>query len=160
MRFQRELAYPAAPADVFAMVSDPAYRKKVGAAQDVVSLDVACTPEGAGVRVVVDQVQKTEGLPAVARKIAGDTTRAILREQWSDPTAGTYQVETPGKPSAIAGTVGIRSDGDGARYVLDLDVAVKVPLVAGKLEKIVAEQFAHRLDVEHAVGLAWLRGER
>lgn len=46
MKFRRELAYEAAPpAEVFAMLADPAFREKVAAAQDVVSIDVT-SPAG------------------------------------------------------------------------------------------------------------------
>ncbi|MCG8152003.1 DUF2505 family protein, partial [Pimelobacter simplex] len=79
MRYSRELAYDAAPDEVFAMLADPAFREKVAAAQQVVSVTVTATPAGTGVSLVVDQVQNTAGLPAIAKKIAGDTTQAVVR---------------------------------------------------------------------------------
>ncbi len=40
MKFRRELSYDADPAAVFAMLSDPAFREKVAATQQVISVDV------------------------------------------------------------------------------------------------------------------------
>lgn len=160
MKFRRELAYEATPDQVFTMIADPVFREKVAAAQGVVSVDVACTPKGDGLSVVVDQEQNTSGLPAIAKKIVGETTRAIVTEEWVDRTSGSYDITAPGKPTKTSGSVSIAPHGSGASYVLELEVTVKVPLIAGKLEKVMAEQIDDGLDKEHAVAVAWLEGER
>lgn len=160
MRFRRELAYEAGPDEVFAMLADPAFREKVAAEQGVVSIDVRITPTGAGFTMVSDQVQDTAGLPAIAKKIAGDTTRAVVREEWSDATSGTIEITAPGKPTKAVGTVRLVGAGTGATYVQELDVNVKVPLIGGKLETLMADNIDAGLSVEHSVGTAWLRGER
>jgi hypothetical protein len=160
MRYSRELAYDAAPEEVFAMLADPAFREKVGAAQDVVSIDVTITPNGAGFHLVSDQVQNTAGLPAIAKKIAGDTTQAVVREEWADPSSGTIEITAPGKPTKAVGTIRLTATGTGTTYAQDLDVTVKVPLVSGKLEKLMTDNIDAGLTVEHSVGVAWLKGDR
>lgn len=160
MRFRRELAYDASPDEVFAMLSDPAFREKVGAAQEVVSIEVTITPTGGGFTLVSDQMQNTAGLPAIAKKIAGDSTQAIVREEWSGPDSGSIEITAPGKPTKAVGTVALTASGAGTSYVQELDVTVKVPLIGGKLEKVMADNIDQGLSVEHTVGKAWLRGER
>jgi hypothetical protein len=163
MKFQHTATYDAPAAEVFAMLTDPAWREKVGAAQNVVSSTVTVTPEGpdgAGCRVVIDQVQNTAGLPAIAKKIAGDTTRALVTEVWASPTTGTIEILAPGKPTKATGTVSLVSDGSSTRHVTDLEVTVKVPLVGGKLEKLMADNIGQGLEIEQTVGAAWLEGDR
>jgi hypothetical protein len=160
MRFQHTSTYDAPAADVFAMLTDPAWREAVGAAQDVVSSTVTATPEGTGCRIVIDQEQNTAGLPAIAKKIAGATTRAVVTEVWASPTAGTIEILAPGKPTKAIGTVTLQSDGTTTRHVTDLDVIVKVPLLGGKLEQVMADSIGRGLVIEQTVGAAWLRGER
>ncbi|WP_215815562.1 DUF2505 domain-containing protein [Pimelobacter sp. 30-1] len=160
MRYSRELAYDAAPDEVFAMLADPAFREKVAAAQQVVSVAVTATPAGTGVHLVIDQVQNTAGLPAIAKKIAGDTTQAVVREEWSGPASGTIEITAPGKPTRAAGTVTLVADGASTKHVVDLEVTVKVPLVGGKLEKLMTDNIDAGLSVEHSVGVAWLKGDR
>ncbi|WP_161605410.1 DUF2505 domain-containing protein [Pimelobacter simplex] len=160
MRYSRELAYAAAPDEVFAMLADPAFREKVAAAQQVVSVTVTATPAGTGVSLVVDQVQNTAGLPAIAKKIAGDTTQAVVREEWSDPRSGTIEITAPGKPTRAAGTVTLVADGGATKLVVDLEVTVKVPLVGGRLEKLMTDNIDAGLSVEHSVGVSWLKGDR
>ncbi len=160
MQLSRVLPYDAPPQEVFAMLADPAFRERVAAAQEVVSVAVTLTPAGDGIVLVIDQVQDTAGLPAIAKKIAGDTTRAVVREEWSGPDGGTVEITAPGKPTRASGTVRLEADGAGTRHVLDLDVTVKVPLVGGKLEKLMSDNIDAGLTVEHSVGTAWLKGER
>lgn len=160
MLFRHELPYHASPAEVFEMLADPAFRRKVSEAMDVVSADVSLDRDGDGFRLTHDQVQRTDGLPSFAKKFAGDTTRAIQVEEWPDATGGTLRIDAPGKPSSIAGTIRLESAGTGTTEVVELEIKVRVPLIGGKLEGLLEEQVRHGMDVEHGVGTAWLKGER
>lgn len=159
MKFRHELTYDSPPDDVFAMLSDPAFREKVATAQGVVSADVTLTPTGEGFDLVNDQVQNTSGLPAIARKIVGDTTRAVLTEQWPDSRGGALEIATPGKPMSAKGTIALLEAAGGTSELVELEVTVKVPLIGGKLEALMADTIRNELEVEQTVGAAWLAGE-
>lgn len=160
MLFRNELSYDASPDQVFAMLADPEFREAVCAAQDVISAEVDVTSTGNGVSLTIDQQQRTGDLPSFARAFAGDATRAIQREEWADSTGATVRIEAPGKPSEISGTITLRPEGSRTVEIVELDVKIKVPLVGGKLEKLLAERIRDGMDVEHGVGIAWLKGER
>jgi carbon monoxide dehydrogenase subunit G len=158
MKFRHELSYDAPPDVVFEMLADPEFRKRACDAQDVISADVSLERSGGGFSLVVDQLQKTDDLPSFARTFAGDSTQAIQREEWSDPSRGTLRIEAPGKPTSAQGTITLEPDGSGTREVVELEIKVKVPLIGGKLEKLMAEKVASGMDVEHEVGVAYLKG--
>lgn len=160
MHFRHELAYDASPDEVFEMLADPAFREKVSEELDVVSHDVTIEPQGEGFTLVNDQVQRTGGLPAIARKITGDTTRAVQCEEWPDRSGGTITIDSPGKPSDVRGTIALEPSGSGTREVVELELTVKVPMIGGKLEALLAEQIHAAIDAEQQVGKAWLAGER
>ena len=160
MKFRHELTYDASPADVFEMLADPEFREAACAAQDVISADVEIVREGHGFTMTIDQVQRTDDLPGFARTFAGDSTRAIQREVWTDPLGATVVIEAPGKPSDVRGTITLQQDGDGTREIVEMDLKIKVPLVGGKLEKLLAERITAGIEAEHGVGVAWLAGER
>jgi uncharacterized protein YndB with AHSA1/START domain len=160
MEFRTELTYDASPDEVFAMLSDPAFREQVAEAQQVVSVDVRLTPADDGFTLVSDQVQNTEDLPAIAKKFAGDTTQAVITEQWTTRTQGTISIAAPGKPTSAKGTVRLDPDGDGTVEIVELDVKVKVPLVGGKLEKLMADNIEAGYRTEHTVGRAWLKDNK
>lgn len=160
VRFRHELVYDAEPAQVYAMLADPDFRRAACAAQDVVSAEVTATPTASGFDLLVDQVQRTTGLPSFATKIAGETTRALQREHWESPESGTLEIEAPGKPATVSGTIRLAAEGAGTRETVELDITVKVPLIGGKLEKLLADSIVAGMDAEHSVGTAWLKGER
>ncbi|HEX8779683.1 MAG TPA: DUF2505 domain-containing protein [Nocardioides sp.] len=160
MDFRHELTYDAPPPEVFAMLADPAFREAVSEAQGVVSHDVEVTRQGSGFTLVNDQVQRTEGLPSFAKKFAGSTTRAVQREEWADESGGSLVIEAPGKPSDIRGSISLEPAGPGTTEVVALAVTVKVPLVGGKLEGLLADQIRSGMDIEHEVGRRWLAGDR
>lgn len=160
MKFRHDLTYDAPPADVFAMLADPAFREAACAAQDVISAEVQLERTGNGFTLTIDQEQRTDDLPGFARTFAGDSTRAIQREEWEDSTGGTLRIEAPGKPSDVRGTITLRAEGSGTREVVELELKIKVPLIGGKLEKLLAERITAGMDAEHGVGVAWLAGER
>ena len=154
------MRYDAPPTEVFAMLADPAFREAACAAQDVISAEVTVEPHGNGFSLTVDQQQRTDDLPSFARTFAGDSTRAIQREEWADTSGGTLEIEAPGKPSQVTGTIALEADGDGTREVVELDLKIKVPLIGGKLEKLLAEKITAGMEAEHAVGVDYLKGQR
>ena len=159
MRFSHELHYDAPPEDVYAMLADPSFRERVSLAREVVSFEVTLTPTDTGFTLVNDQVQPTAGLPAFAKKFAGDTTKAIQREEWNDHASGYLTIETPGKPASMTGTITLSPSGSGTVERVDLAIKVKVPLIGGRLESLLADEVREGMDIEQQVGTAWLRGE-
>jgi uncharacterized protein YndB with AHSA1/START domain len=158
MDFRHELSYDASPAEVFEMLADPGFRKRVGEALDVASADITLERDGDGFALTNDQVQQTGGLPSFAKKFAGETTRVIQTEEWSSPTGGTLRIEAPGKPTSMAGTIELVPDGSGTVEVVELEIRAKVPLVGGRLERLMADQVRSGMDTERGVGEAWLEG--
>jgi hypothetical protein len=62
-------------------------------------------------------------------------------------------------PTCHVGPGGRASGGVGhdvRHEVVELEIEVEVPLIGGRLEKLMAEKVAAGMDVEHAVGVAWL----
>lgn len=157
MKFRHELTYDASPVEVFAMLADPAFREAGCAAADVVSADVTVERVGDGFSLTVERVDRTDGLPAFARTFAGDTTRSIQREEWADASGGTLVIEAPGKPSEVQGTITLVPDGAATREIIELDLKIKVPLIGGKLEKLLAEQVTAGIEAEQQAGIAYLK---
>ena len=160
MKFRHEVTYDAPPAAVFEMLADPAFREAACAAQDVISADVSIEREGNGFSLTIDQEQRTDDLPAFARTFAGSSTQAIQREEWADSTGGTLRIDAPGKPSEVKGTITLQPEGSGTVEIVELDLRIKVPVIGGKLEKLLAEKVRAGMEAEHGVGVAYLKGNR
>ena len=152
--------FAAPAAQVLQMLTDRAFREQVCERQQALSAEVVVTGAGHGAEVVVRQTQSMAGAPAIATKLTGDTVTLEQRELWRSATAADLSITLPGKPVELRGgriTLTDRPDG-GCEQVLDGDLRVKVPLVGGKLESMLAEVLRADLRRQPEVGDAWLAG--
>ena len=160
MKFRHELSYDAPPDQVYAMLADPEFRRQAvrGDGGDLRRRPARSDPDGGeGFTLVIDQLQNTKDLPGFARTFAGESTQAIQREVWLARRPGNLSIESPGKPASASGTIRLEPTASGTTEVVELEIKVKVPLIGGKLEKLMAEKVAAGMDVEHTVGVAWLK---
>ena len=160
MRIRHQLKYDASPDEVFAMLADPAFRERVLTAMDTVSHDVAVTPAGDTTTVRIDMVQRVRGIPGFATKVVGDQTRVVQSERWADRRSAELELEIPGKPGHVRGTITLTGDGAGTEETFEGEVTVSIPLVGAKLEGVVEKLFVSGMDTEQRVGTAWLAGVR
>ncbi|MDP3969712.1 MAG: DUF2505 domain-containing protein [Nocardioides sp.] len=156
MKFRQEMQYDAPPAAVRAMVADPAFREEVCEEQGTLRHDVTITPDGEQLTVRIELVQPTTGVPAVAKKFVGNETEVVQEESWHDATSADLKVTIPGKPGSLVGGIRLEEDGDGTRQVIEGDLKVSVPLVAGKLEKVIADLLSSAIRAEERAGKRWL----
>ncbi len=156
MKFSHDMSYDAPPETVAAMLADRTFREQVCEAMSSLRWDVSVDGEGSGMKVVVDQTQKAVGIPSFAQKFVGDTIQIVQREDWSSTTAATLVIEIPGKPGHLDGTVRLAPDGAGTVETVAGELRVKVPVIGGKLEEMVAGLLRSALRTEQKVGRAWL----
>lgn len=146
-----EMTYDAPIDTVQQMLFDPAFREAVCDAQHAVSRQVISTPPA----VRVEYTQKVQGLPSFAAKFVGETIQVIQNENWAGHDA-QVTVEIPGKPGSISGTFKLVESGGRTIQRVALDVTVRMPLVGGKLESLIADLFLTALKREERTGREWL----
>ena len=160
MKFSHRLTYDAAPADVLAMLADPAFREKVCVAMRATRRDVSIDGAPESMKVVVDQTQPAKGIPSFAKKFVGDEIQIVQHEQWKGGSGATLRVEIPGKPGALDGSIALSQNGSGTVEAVEGDIKVKIPMIGGKLEALIGDLLASALRTEERVGKAWLAGDR
>jgi hypothetical protein len=160
MRIRHELRYDAPPAEVYAMLTDPAFRARVGETMDVASQDISVNQTASGVDVRIDMEQRTKGLPGFARKIVGDRTRVIQSESWQAEQGADLEVAIPGKPGHIRGRTTLYADGAGTVEAFEGEAKISIPFVGGRLEGLIEKLFIAGMDNEQRVGAQWLAGDR
>ncbi len=157
-RVTQELTYDATLTDVGEMLMEPAFREQVCDAQGAVRKTVSVGADGAGMKVVVDMVQPTDGIPGFAKKFVGDEINLVQTERWSDIENGRIEVLIPGRPGQMNGTVTLREEGGTTTETVDMEVRVSIPLVGGKIESLIADLLRKALRAENAVGRQYLAG--
>lgn len=155
-RVVQELRYDAPAAEVHRMLTTASFREAVCTRLGVVSADVTVHDSAGATEVVIDQVQRAQGIPAAAAKLVGDTVHVVQRERWTSPTRADIEVTIPGRPGSMSGTVRLEERGAVTTEVVEMDVTVRVPLVGGRLEAFVAGLLQEALEVENAAGRDYL----
>lgn len=140
------------------MLLTPAFWDKVAVATDAFASKTTVNDADGTVETVTDEEQRVVGVPGFAKKFVGESTRAIKTLRWSGDQAA-FSVDTPGKPTSLSGTASLSSSGSITTLRYDLDVKASVPLVGGKLEKLVTELTIEGFGKEQATGVAWLAGD-
>jgi uncharacterized protein YndB with AHSA1/START domain len=156
MRFRHELTYDAPPDQVFAMLADPAFRDEVCTAQGGTPSEITLDGAGAGMTVVVDQVQPAEGIPGFAKKFIGDEINVVQREEWTTEERADLHVTIPGKPGAVAGSITLAASGATTTETVDVEIKVNIPLVGGKIESLIADMLRKALRAEGEAGRDYL----
>ncbi|BBH18510.1 hypothetical protein Back2_27970 [Nocardioides baekrokdamisoli] len=153
MKFQHTNTYAAPIERVRAMLNDPAFREQVATRVGALS----CSAAFGNGKLVVREEQPVQGVPAFAKKFAGGATTVIHTEIWDEAgTSATITLETPGKPITQAGSVALTEAAGVTTHSYTLEVSASVPLIGGKLEKLVADLTTAGLVTEGQVGAEWL----
>ena len=154
--FKYEMVYEAPIDAVAAMLSDTAFREEVCVAQRATSHQVTIDGDVSSKRVRIEMVQPTEGVPAFAAKIVGSTTEIVQVETWTSPTQGDVSVTIPGKPGEMIGTATLVEKDGVTTETVQMQIKVKIPLVGGKVEGVLAKVLGSALKAEAAVGREYL----
>jgi hypothetical protein len=156
MRFEHRSGYAASADEVRAMLMDPEFRERVCAAQHALEHSVDITGSGDRTTVEVSRTQSMQGAPAIAVKLTGDRVTIVQRETWTGPRDADFAMEIPGKPGHLRGALSLRDTPEGCEELVVGEVKVQIPLVAGKLEKLIGDILERALVREGRVGTEWL----
>jgi len=151
-----DLTYDAPLAAVTAMLADPAFRERVCDAQHATSRTVTVT--GIPGRVDIEMVQPTEGVPGFAQKFVGSEVKVGQHETWTSPSAASLDIDAGVSVARITGSLSLVETGGRTVQTVRLEIQVKIPLVGGKLESLVADLMTKAFAKEEAVGREYLAG--
>jgi hypothetical protein len=151
-KLAKQLTYDAPAEAVAAMLDDVAFREAVLERQKVLrgSVDID------GDVVTIEQVRSGGDLPSFARSFVGDEITIVQKETWTSPTSCDLALSIPGKPGEAAGTMVLAESGGTTTESINLELSVRIPLVGGKIEGLIAGLVKQALDIEHEVGVEWL----
>ena len=111
--------------------------------------------------VVTVQDLGQDALPALLTKVYRRGLTIRTTETWviaeKDVIRGELVVEVTGAPGSGGGTATIVPDGDGSHMTFSGVVAVPVPLVGGKVESHVAQEFTLHIPDIQAFTSEWVR---
>ena len=161
MKFSYTQKYSKDKDTMLTMLCDPAYHK--GLQDGLGSWDfkqIELDDNGTKFKIKYSYTLKSDvPLPGFAKKVLGENTDATQTETWDRSTGrGTVDVQPKGLPGTVHCDLTIEADGDGCKKVFNWDVKIKIPLVGGKLEKLIAEDITAKDPKDAAISAKLLKG--
>lgn len=160
MKFSSELKYPQPPAVVMKMFTDPAYFERKYQALEV--SDYAVIRHAAGENFSLQYRFRAAGdtrVPDFAKKLVGDAIRVTQTDAWQvSRYVGQIDIEITGAPASVHADM--RLEGAGAKAsVLTLDWTIRcgIPLLGGKVEKLIAEDVQRRTAADGRISVKLLK---
>jgi hypothetical protein len=163
--FSAEQDFAAGCAEVFAMLSDPAYLARLCEQTGGHDVHVSSDPTDDGGAALVLARTLPAKVPSFAKPFLGETIQVEEKHTWG-PAAddgsrdGSFSASFGGAPASVAGLLRLEPDGGGSRRVVRGEAKASVPLVGGKVEELVRDQLMRLVNKEQQVGSDWLAGER
>jgi hypothetical protein len=156
MRFQHTNTFSGSVAEVHGMLVDPGFREQVCETIRSLEWSVDVVESTDGLKVEVRQTQVARKIPPMAQKLIGEHVEIVQRELWIHEGEASFEMEIPGKPGQLRGTVTLQQQGETCVHAYAGELKVNVPLVGGKLEGLVADLLRKALSAEELVGISWL----
>ncbi|WP_007024393.1 DUF2505 domain-containing protein [Saccharomonospora iraqiensis] len=115
-----------------------------------------------GVRYTLVQGIDAAKLPGAVRRVHRGDLVVHREHSWTDHGTGRYTgtvaVHVADLPGRLTADTEITSEGEHSVVCTRGSVAVRLPLVGGRLENVVAEQVTRLLDAEAEFTVQWLAG--
>lgn len=108
-----------------------------------------------GVDIKLRQGVDAAKLPGAVRSILAGDLVVEREERWRGPEAAG-RASINGVPAEIRSRSRLAANGDGTELVVTAEVKVGIPLIGGKIEKVVAEQVTKLLAAEAEYAEKWL----
>jgi hypothetical protein len=139
--------YPESPAEVLALLQDPVYLRHRSESNGERNIDVRVERSEAGTRVTVSR-EKSLDIPAFAKFAVGDASRAVESTLWRAEGEGfvaEYTIEVSGLPITARGKSVLSPSARGCHYSSTFEATVRIPLIGGRLEPLVADGLVEQL---------------
>lgn len=155
-RIEHHTTSPHSAEKVFgAMVDETHLRDRLAAIGGSNAELVTFSSTGAKTTYQLKQGVPAEHLPSAVKAALGGDLVIQRTETWA-AGAGTVEVAVGSVPGRLEGAFTVLGNGSGSKTTLTGEVRVGIPLLGGKLEKLIAEQVAVLLDKESEFTSEWL----
>ena len=154
MKFDDKHAFDKSAATVLKMFSDRAYFERKY--KDLGGWDIEvleCEKTATKFRIKCRYSMKSNvPLPEFAKKFVPDTASITQVDAWDLKTmTGRLEAEIKGAPVKVAADMTLKADGKGSANHLKWNISCGIPLIGGKIEKIVADDIQAKAAADISV---------
>lgn len=158
MNFSLQTSFPAPAATVIRMFVDRDYVERKYRLLDVSDFAITDLQKQGDDFAVSFQFRAAgqSNIPEFARKLVGETIRVKQVERWNSKTLrGSIDIEIAGAPAKVQAAMQlVASAADSSVLKFDWTVHCGVPLLGGKVEKVIADDVQRRVAADGKASIA------
>ncbi len=154
--YRHSITWDAPLADVYAMITDPAYQEQRSQAGSPVRAESSVTATGDGAEIKVFRQMGIDP-PGFIKSFVGDSIGIQETQTWTSPTEG----QPPGGDSQATRRRQRHRPPERVRRIstvatVEAEISVRAPLIGGKVEGYVAGILDRLLNKDEEIGRDWL----
>lgn len=149
--------YPAAPERIRELLIDRQYLQAKLQTVGGPRAELASWQQDArGVTIVLRQAVPRDAMPPFLLAMLPDDLTIRRTETWRG-SEGSVHAVVDGAPGTVTGVMRLATDPDGCVLGAQLTAEVPLPLIGGKVEKIITGSLGTLMEKEYQFTLNWLR---
>lgn len=151
MKFTDRHEFDAPASKVIKMFSDPDYFSNKYQALGFKNIKVLeQSTDGSDFSITVRYEAPSDApIPGFAKKFMGATNVVTQTDSWNiDSMTGHLQAEIQGLPAKVSADMELVDDGDGSANELSWNINCSVPLIGGKIDKLVAQDIQAKSEAD------------
>jgi hypothetical protein len=149
--------YPAPPERIREVLTDRRYlQAKLRAVGGPRAELVSWQQDVRGITFVLHQAVPEDAMPSFLRAALPSGLTIQRTETWTD-SGGSVHAVVEGAPGTITGVMRFEPDPAGCVLGAQLTAEVPLPLIGGKVEKVITDNVGSLMDTEYRFTLDWLR---
>jgi hypothetical protein len=169
MRIRSEYRYQADTDQVFAVLGQEPFHRRVcqatGALDFRVEIDHEGAPDGEdrSTLIRIERTMPTDLIPDFARRLVGPTLRIHEIHRWDRPDArrarsGEVTVRVHEAPVQLVAALRLVPDGTGCLQGVDGDVTASIPFLGSRVSEAAAGAIRAALEAQYTIVESWLHG--
>ncbi len=156
-RLELRHRYPLPPERIREVLTDRDYlRDKLRAVGGPRAELVSREQDERGITLVLRQAVPDDALPSLIRSALPGGLTIRRTETWTS-SGGSVHAVVDGAPGTIPGAMRLEPDPAGCVLGAQLTAEVPLPLIGGKVERVIIDSIGKLMDAEYRFTLEWLR---
>lgn len=155
MKFTAKQNYSKSSDTVLGMFCDPSFHQKLQEALGARNIrQLEHSDDGTHFRIQLSyEVDSGDSIPGFAKKVLGETSKVVQTESWDKSSKkGHVSVNVQSLPGTLECDTTLSDTASGCTKTFDWTVTVKIPLIGGKIEKVVAADIEKKSPLEEQAG--------
>jgi len=161
MEFTIKHSYPVSVNTAFKMLTDEDYLQEKFETTGSTNIEIMKCEEEGDVFVIENKREIPANPPGFAKKFIKAKNKVVGKDIWDlsgkKTKKGTFELDIKGAPIKLSGNLALNPTKNGCDYIIDFKVKVGIPLIGGKIAKLVEADTRKNQELDYEFTIEYLK---